>query len=96
MRPTEPEEADYDTVPIEDYGMAMLRGMGWEQGAGIGLTHKAHVEAKIPQLRPKGLGLGADKALVQALKKVPRTPSPPVCLENRLVASSRRKLLAML
>ena len=28
--------ADYDQVPIEAYGFAMLRGMGWKEGIGIG------------------------------------------------------------
>ncbi len=30
--------ADYDAVPIEEYGMAMLRGMGWKKDVGIGKT----------------------------------------------------------
>lgn len=27
---------DYEKVPIGDYGLAMLRGMGWKEGFGIG------------------------------------------------------------
>lgn len=27
---------DYESVPISDYGMAMLRGMGWKEGMVIG------------------------------------------------------------
>jgi hypothetical protein len=26
---------DYETIPIEAYGMAMLRGMGWNPGESI-------------------------------------------------------------
>lgn len=35
---TVPEEADYEAVPVEAYGLAMLRGMGWKPGKGIGNT----------------------------------------------------------
>ena len=31
---------DYDNVPVEAFGAAMLRGMGWEEGKPIGLTNK--------------------------------------------------------
>jgi G patch domain/KOW motif-containing protein len=27
---------DYESIPIVDYGVAMLRGMGWNPGKGIG------------------------------------------------------------
>lgn len=27
---------DYENVPINDFGLAMLRGMGWKDGDGIG------------------------------------------------------------
>uniref|UniRef100_A0A0K8T946 G-patch domain-containing protein n=1 Tax=Lygus hesperus TaxID=30085 RepID=A0A0K8T946_LYGHE len=54
---------DYDNMPINDFGLAMLRGMGWDPKKGIGLNEKV-VMPTAPQLRPKGMGLGADKALV--------------------------------
>ncbi|CAL1538698.1 unnamed protein product [Lymnaea stagnalis] len=68
LRPEEPDEADYEMIPIEQYGMAMLRGMGWNQTRGIGKNGKvvAPIEA---QLRPKGLGLGADKSNLGSDKK---------------------------
>lgn len=74
---------DYEKIPIEEFGMAMLRGMGWSKTEGIGLKNKQyanlfpftvstthcnegssflsfrHIEIVEPQLRPKGLGLGA-------------------------------------
>ena len=61
LRPDEPDDADYEQIPIEQFGLAMLRGMGWKEGEGIGKTGKvvAPVEA---HLRPKGLGLGADRS----------------------------------
>ena len=40
LRPDEAKEADYEQVPIEQYGFAMLRGMGWKEGMGIGKGHE--------------------------------------------------------
>ncbi|KAB0798407.1 hypothetical protein PPYR_09400 [Photinus pyralis] len=51
---------DYDTVPISDYGLAMLRGMGWTEGSGIGKNNKK-IKMVEPALRPKGMGLGASQ-----------------------------------
>lgn len=34
------KDADYEQVPIEQYGLAMLRGMGWEEGHGVGKTSR--------------------------------------------------------
>ncbi|XP_074163427.1 G-patch domain and KOW motifs-containing protein [Sminthopsis crassicaudata] len=54
--------ADYEAVPVEAYGLAMLRGMGWKPGEGIGRTFKQVVKPRENPLRPKGLGLGASLA----------------------------------
>ncbi|XP_007120994.2 G-patch domain and KOW motifs-containing protein [Physeter macrocephalus] len=64
---TVPEEADYEAVPVEAYGLAMLRGMGWKPGEGIGRTFNQVVKPCVNSLRPKGLGLGANLTEVQAL-----------------------------
>ncbi|XP_025838198.1 G-patch domain and KOW motifs-containing protein [Vulpes vulpes] len=69
---TVPEEADYEAVPVEAYGLAMLRGMGWKPGEGIGRTFNLVVKPRLNLLRPKGLGLGANLNEVQAL--VPTGP----------------------
>lgn len=50
---------DYENVPIEEYGMAMLRGMGWSVGSGIGKQGKV-TQLIVPTLRPKGMGLGVN------------------------------------
>ncbi|XP_046141264.1 G-patch domain and KOW motifs-containing protein [Osmia bicornis bicornis] len=55
---------DYDKIPVDAFGLAMLRGMGWQPGKGIGKNEKV-VSAVIPELRPKGMGLGADKVALQ-------------------------------
>ncbi|XP_044727661.1 G-patch domain and KOW motifs-containing protein homolog 1-like [Chrysoperla carnea] len=57
----EPESTldDYENVPISEFGFAMLRGMGWKDGEENGNNPKtAH---QMPAVRPKGMGLGADK-----------------------------------
>ncbi|KAL2768750.1 G-patch domain and KOW motifs-containing protein [Daubentonia madagascariensis] len=64
---TMPEEADYEAVPVEAYGMAMLRGMGWKPGEGIGRTFNQVVKPRVNSLRPKGLGLGANLTEAQVL-----------------------------
>uniref|UniRef100_A0A2K5RYT2 G-patch domain and KOW motifs-containing protein n=1 Tax=Cebus imitator TaxID=2715852 RepID=A0A2K5RYT2_CEBIM len=64
---TVPEEANYEVVPVEAYGLAMLRGMGWKPGEGIGRTFNQVVKPRVNSLRPKGLGLGANLTEAQAL-----------------------------
>ncbi|XP_033643445.1 G-patch domain and KOW motifs-containing protein-like [Asterias rubens] len=61
IRPNEATNADYSQVPIEQFGLAMLRGMGWNQGEGIGGKMKKFVKPIEAVLRPKGQGLGADR-----------------------------------
>ncbi|XP_054327615.1 G-patch domain and KOW motifs-containing protein isoform X2 [Pongo pygmaeus] len=74
---TVPEEANYEAVPVEAYGLAMLRGMGWKPGEGIGRTFNQVVKPRVNSLRPKGLGLGANLTEAQALTTGPsRMPRP--------------------
>ncbi|CAG8741615.1 3119_t:CDS:2, partial [Cetraspora pellucida] len=57
-----PDEADidYTSVPIEQFGAAMLRGMGWKPGMTIGKNQKIKsIELREPKARPIHLGLGA-------------------------------------
>ncbi|XP_058174554.1 G-patch domain and KOW motifs-containing protein [Anopheles ziemanni] len=53
---------DYESVPIEKFGLAMLRGMGYKDDP---KKDTAKVEGPDfgPVMRPKGLGLGADRAI---------------------------------
>ena len=53
---------DYDEIPVQDFGKAMLRGMGWVEPS---KTNKKGLPLldETPMVRPKGMGLGADKAL---------------------------------
>ncbi len=61
LRPIEPTAADYDTVPVQEFGLAMLRGMGWKPGMAVGANIKAIPTE--PQIRHKSLGLGAESSL---------------------------------
>ncbi|XP_012675586.2 G-patch domain and KOW motifs-containing protein [Clupea harengus] len=78
LRPESSTDADYDRVPVEAYGMAMIRGMGWKAGEGIGRTFKQDIKPIEHQLRPRGLGLGADRSSIQDLEpgKPKRPPKP--------------------
>lgn len=53
-RAENPSQEDYEQVPVEEFGMAMLRGMGF----------RPEDAKKVPvvdvKIRPKGLGLGAE------------------------------------
>ncbi|KAM4572109.1 G-patch domain and KOW motifs-containing protein [Fundulus diaphanus] len=78
LRPEPSTEADYESIPVEAYGLAMLKGMGWKKGEGIGLTFKQDVKPIEHELRPKGLGLGADRSAIKDLEpsKRQRPPKP--------------------
>lgn len=53
------EDPNYEAIDLEQFGKAALRGMGWSEKGGIGLTNKRSCAVVEPELRPKGLGLGA-------------------------------------
>jgi G patch domain/KOW motif-containing protein len=59
-----PREA-YEALPVEEFGKALLRGLGWREGEGVG-RKRQKVELKDPVRRPERLGLGADPAAVLA------------------------------
>ncbi|XP_012266206.2 G-patch domain and KOW motifs-containing protein [Athalia rosae] len=81
---------DYENIPIDLYGIAMLRGMGWKPGKGIGKNEKL-VEASVPELRPKGMGLGADKVTMQKANGKPRTKEEE---DLKLVTGAYIKIIA--
>ncbi|XP_056896642.1 G-patch domain and KOW motifs-containing protein [Takifugu flavidus] len=89
LRPESSAEADYEQVPVEAYGYAMIRGMGWNKSEGIGRTFQQHVTAVEHQVRPKGLGLGADRSLIKDLEpskhKQPPKPGDERVKEEELV-----------
>lgn len=50
---------DYTRVPVEQFGAAMLRGMGWKEGTAASKNGKGIIEPYIPSARPALLGIGA-------------------------------------
>lgn len=68
IRPIEPTLDDYESVPVEAFGSALLRGMGWKAGDPIGGINKAITPIFEPQIRARGLGLGADASLQKQLQ----------------------------
>jgi G patch domain/KOW motif-containing protein len=58
-RPAGSEDINYDKVPVDDFGKAMLRGMGWDDGKGVGrnLLNPNQPVEYVP--RHHRLGLGA-------------------------------------
>jgi hypothetical protein len=61
--PDVPTEADYDAVPIEEFGAAMLRGMGWKDGEAIGKKRGQQLmKPRVVERRPDLLGVGAKPA----------------------------------
>lgn len=69
LRPEESTLEDYERIPIEKFGLAVLKGMGWKEGDPVGNNAtKASVPVQV-QLRPKGLGLGADTSALNKAKE---------------------------
>jgi G-patch domain len=63
---TRPDQASldaYDAVPVEEFGAALLRGMGWKEGQAIGRGNYgntgAATQVRVPERRPGFLGIGA-------------------------------------
>ncbi|KAG9121110.1 hypothetical protein FRC07_003070, partial [Ceratobasidium sp. 392] len=58
-RPDEATLDDYERVPIELFGEAMLRGMGHVPGKSTSRTGVKQIQPYIPESRPALLGIGA-------------------------------------
>ncbi|KAF8592340.1 hypothetical protein K439DRAFT_1400067, partial [Ramaria rubella] len=58
-RPDSATLADYERVPVSQFGAALLRGMGWKEGTAASRTRRGLVEPWLPTSRPALLGIGA-------------------------------------
>lgn len=68
--PDAPELEDFENVPVEGYGAALLAGYGWKPGQGIG--RKAKEDVQIVEFKKRsgneGFGFNLDKAWVKDTK----------------------------
>eukprot|EP00118_Oscarella_pearsei_P000570 m.5273 g.5273 ORF g.5273 m.5273 type:complete len:455 (+) comp12698_c0_seq2:127-1491(+) len=83
-RPAESTLDDYDEMPVSQFGAALMRGMGWSEGAPIGLTNKEIVKPIEYVARQPGQGLGADsKEMMNGGAKKKRRLKPGEKIEKR-------------
>ncbi|KAG2221596.1 hypothetical protein INT45_005170 [Circinella minor] len=70
-RPEDATMEDYERVPVDQFGAALLRGLGWKEGEGIGRNRKNAPTPKAfePVKRQALLGLGAKPEQVNNEKK---------------------------
>jgi hypothetical protein len=89
----ESSQDDYEDIPVEGYGIAMLRGMGFKANEGIGLRNKGVITPLQVTARPGlGLGLGAATPKVEkiVLRRVARHPPGTTTLPGRSVLRASR------
>ncbi|KAL8707924.1 MAG: hypothetical protein Q9220_007144 [cf. Caloplaca sp. 1 TL-2023] len=58
-RPDSASIDDYARVPVEEFGLGMLRGMGWKEGEVVGKRKDQISKARVVERRPALLGIGA-------------------------------------
>ena len=58
-RPDSASLADYAVVPVEEFGAALLRGMGWKEGDVVGKRKDVVSKPRVVERRPALLGIGA-------------------------------------
>lgn len=63
-RPDSSSIEDYERIPVEQFGAALLRGMGWKEGMAASKTRKGPTEPYVPVSRPALLGIGAKEKVV--------------------------------
>ena len=58
-RPDSASLDDYAAVPVEEFGAALLRGMGWKEGDVVGKRKETVNKLRVVERRPALLGIGA-------------------------------------
>ncbi|KAJ3269587.1 hypothetical protein HDV01_001188 [Terramyces sp. JEL0728] len=79
-----PDESSYDTVPVEMFGAALLKGMGWKEGKPVGKNPNGLLAPIELKPRPPLLGIGADPLndpIIESKQEqkpvIERDPTPP-------------------
>lgn len=76
-------EDEYEQVPVEEFGEALLRGMGWD-GAKEDSGSQEKKSSKFPQARPLYSGIGAKGAEVsQTVSRISESSFMPLVRINR-------------
>lgn len=71
LRPDEADDEAYDRVPVEKFGLAMLRGMGYKESEGIGVgANKRVVQPYMNRPKLDRGGLGSDPELKLKLEEL--------------------------
>ena len=63
-RPDSASLDEYAAVPIEEFGAALLRGMGWKEGDVVGKRKTQSITTRVVERRPALLGIGAKEVPV--------------------------------
>ena len=82
-RPDSSSLDDYAAVPVEEFGAALLRGMGWKEGEVVGKRKDQVSKPRILEPRPALLGIGA--------KEVPGGVGDEIGAWGRAAASAKGK-----
>jgi len=83
LRPDEASLDAYDRVPVDEYGMGMLMGMGWKPGEAIGKSNKKVIDPIEFIPRASKLGLGATPVLKDE-KKIKKYIKPGESREEKV------------
>lgn len=83
-RPDSASLEEYAAVPVEDFGAALLRGMGWKEGDVVGRRKSQISKARIVTPRPALLGIGA--------KEVPGGVGDELGAWGKVTSKGKRKV----
>ncbi|OAV92197.1 hypothetical protein PTTG_03722 [Puccinia triticina 1-1 BBBD Race 1] len=82
---------DYERIPVGQFGLALLKGMGWKEGTAATKRGRVGlVEAYVPQARPSLLGIGAKPLVLDSDPSDNSKKSKPAKPERKYVPLLRK------